>query len=378
MGEASLALALGRLEPPVALLVNSLRLCRVTKPNTYGGRSSVLDLEPLRVGLIGAGGIAQTHYKGYVAAGARIMGFAEPVEATRTRRAAEWGVPGYASVEELLERADIEAVSVCTPNSSHAPATIAAAESGKHVLCEKPLSLNLEECSSMIQAAKNAGVVLQTGHHLRANWYVRKAKELIESGAIGRVCFVRLRQAHDWGGNKTVSPNFATYERAGGGTLLDNGCHMMDLARNLAGNVKSLFARTATLGFDIEVEDVGVVNLEFESGAIGSVEAAWTATGWEEGFWVYGTDGALECTNRLGKRRLRFANRLSTGTDWTKLDETIFDVQDEGGHGEEINSFIRSIRLGEPVICTGEDGLESVRLVLSSYESARSNQPVTF
>jgi predicted dehydrogenase len=367
-----------RFEPPLAILANSLKLCRVTKPNSYGGRSSILDLEPLRVGLIGAGGIAQTHYKGYTAAGARIMGFAEPVEETRARRAAEWGVPGYASVAELLERADIEAVSVCTPNASHAPATIAAAAAGKHVLCEKPLSLNLDECSSMIEAAKRAGVVLQTGHHLRANWYVRKAKELIDSGAIGRVCFLRLRQAHDWGGNKTVSPNFASLERSGGGTLLDNGCHMMDLARNLAGNVKSLFARTATLGFDIEVEDVGVVNLEFENGAIGSVEAAWTATGWEEGFWVYGTDGALECTNRLGKRRMRFAHRSSSGTDWTKLDEIWYDVQDEGGHGEEIKSFIRSIRLGESVICTGEDGLESVRLVLSSYESARANRPVAF
>jgi predicted dehydrogenase len=357
-------------------LIFALKLCRVTQPNTYGGRSSLLDLEPLRVGIIGAGGIAQTHYKGYVAAGARIMGFAEPVEATRTRRSAEWGVPGYASVEELLERADIEAVSVCTPNASHAPATIAAAVAGKHVLCEKPLSLNLDECSSMIAAARKAGVILQTGHHLRANWYVRKTKELIESGAIGRVCYVRLRQAHDWGGNKTISPNFASLERSGGGTLLDNGCHMMDLARNLAGDVKSVFARTATLGFDIEVEDVGVVNLEFDSGAIGTVEAAWTAVGWEEGFWVYGTDGALECTNRLGKRRLRFAHRSSSGTDWAKLDETMYDVQDEGGHTEEVRAFIRSIRLNEPVICTGEDGLEAVRLVLSAYESARVNAVV--
>jgi predicted dehydrogenase len=349
----------------------------VTQPNTYGGRSLTLDTEPLRVGLIGAGGIAQTHYKAYRAAGARIMGFAEPVDTTRARRETEWGIPGYSSVAELLERADLEAVSVCTPNASHAPATLEAAAAGKHVLCEKPLSLNLEECSAMIAAAQKVGVILQTGHHLRANWYVRKAKELIESGAIGRVCYLRLRQAHDWGGNKTVSPNFASLERSGGGTLLDNGCHMMDLARNLAGNVKNLFARTATLGFEIEVEDVGLVNLEFASGAIGSVEAAWTATGWEEGFWVYGTDGALECTNRLGKRKLRHAHRTSSGSDWAKLDETIYDVQDEGGHGEEIVAFIRSIRHGDPVICTGEDGLEAVRLVLSSYQSARSRALVT-
>jgi predicted dehydrogenase len=327
--------------------------------------------------LIGAGGIAATHHKGYVAAGARLVGFAEPVALTRARRELEWEIPGFETVEELLAVSDLEAVSVCTPNAMHAPATIAAARAGKHVLCEKPLSLNLEECRAMIAAAREAGVVLQTGHHLRANYYVRKAKELIDSGAIGRVCYVRLRQAHDWGGNKTVTPNFASLERSGGGTLLDNGCHMMDLARFLAGDVKGLYARTATLGFDIEVEDVGVVNLEFSSGAIGTVEAAWTATGWEEGFWVYGTDGALECTNRLGKRTLRHAHRMGGGTDWAKLNETLYTVQDEGGHSEEIKSFIQSVRTGAPPICSGEDGLEAVRLVLSSYESARANAPLT-
>ena len=338
--------------------------------------TSTSSLAPLRVGLIGAGGIANSHHKGYTKAGAQIIGFAEPVAQTRARREIEWDIPGYETLEQLLAVDGLEAVSICTPNSTHAPATIAAARAGKHVLCEKPLSLNLLECEAMIAAASKAGIVLQTGHHLRANWYANKARALIDEGAIGRVCYVRLRQAHDWGGNKIISPNFASLERSGGGTLLDNGCHMMDLARYLAGDVKSVFARTATLGFEIEVEDVGAVSLEFQSGALGTVEAAWTATGWEEGFWVYGTDAALECTNRLGKRTLRFAHRQGTGSDWAKLDETIYDVQDEGGHSEEIAAFIRSIRNGTPPICSGEDGLESVRLVLSAYQSARERRVI--
>jgi predicted dehydrogenase len=346
-------------------------------PNTYGGVGARVAGTPLRVALVGAGGIALTHYKSYVAAGADVVAIAEPFEATRLTREKEWGVRGYASLEELLALEDIEAVSVCTPNAYHFAATVTAAKAGKHVLCEKPLSMSLDQCEEMIRVAKKAGVVLQTGHHLRSNVLVERAKELIQSGAIGRVTFIRLRQAHDWGGNKAVRPSFGLLEHSGGGTLLDNGCHMMDLARNLGGNVKNLFARMATIGAwetTVEVEDTSVVTLELESGALASVENAWTATGWEEGFWVYGTHGALECTNRLGPRVLRHVHRTSPGTTWDKLDETIYRFADEGGHSRAIVNFIRSIREGTPVICTGEDGLESVRLVLASYDSAKKRK----
>jgi predicted dehydrogenase len=348
----------------------------MAQANTYEGRSTKLEGQAFRVALIGAGGIANAHYRGYTAAGAVIVGFVDPFEPTRTRREKEWGITGYSSFEELLAAEVFEAVSICTPNAYHTPASIQAALAGKHVLCEKPLSMSLADCQKMIDAARNASVVLQTGHHLRANLLVEKSKELISSGAIGRVTFIRLRQTHDWGGNKTVADSFGKLANSGGGTLLDNGCHMFDLARNLGGDVKNIFARTATLGFDIEVEDVANASLEFESGAIGSVESSWTATGWEEGWWVYGTDGALECTNRLGTRKLRHVHRTSSGTDWATPDETIYSFADEGGHSREIVAFISSVRHGTPVICTGEDGLESVRLVLKAYESAKLGQPL--
>ena len=351
----------------------------ISAPNTYGGRSERIG-EGFRVALIGAGGIANTHHKGYVAAGASVVAIAEPFENTRSRREQEWGVKSFSSVADLLAWGEFDAVSVCTPNAHHAAATIAAAKAGKHVLCEKPLSMSISECEQMIQAAKKAKVVLQTGHHLRANLLVEKAKALISSGAIGRVTFIRLRQTHDWGGNKTINPGFALWKNSGGGTLLDNGCHMMDLARNLGGDVQNLFCRMGTLGDwqnTVEVEDTSLVSLEFANGTIGSVENAWTATGWEEGFWVYGTEGALECSNRTGPRVLRHVHRSSPGTTWDKVDETTYRFADEGGHSREIVAFIRSVREGTPVICTGQDGLESVRLVLTSYESAKKGKVVT-
>lgn len=201
----------------------------------------------MNVAIVGAGGIAGTHYSGYKKAGATVLGFVEPHPETRAKREIEWAVPGYEALSKLLEQHTPQAVSVCTPNAFHLPLTLEAISAGIHVLCEKPLSLSLAECQQMIDAAHAAKVLLQTGHHLRSNWYVQQAKQIIDHGELGRITFLRLRQSHDWGGSGRVPDTFSTYARAGGGTLLDNGCHLMDLVRFLAGDVKSVYAKTATL-----------------------------------------------------------------------------------------------------------------------------------
>jgi predicted dehydrogenase len=219
-------------------------------------------------------------------------------------------------------------------------------------------------------------VVLQIGHHLRSNGAAAFAKALIDAGQLGRVTFIRLRQAHDWGGARAVKESFGKLHSAGGGTLLDNGCHMMDLARYFGGDVVEVYARVATLGFAVEVEDVALVSLKFASGALGSVETSWTATGWEEAFWIYGTQGALEYTNRWGEPLLRHSFRVSPGTTWSETDSATYRFAGHGAHQRSIAAFLAAIRGEQPVVCSGEDGLEAVRLVMAGYESARLNRPV--
>ena len=164
------------------------------------------------------------------------------------------------------------------------------------------------------------------------------------------------------------------FKSIGGGTLLDNGCHMMDLARYFGGDVRQIYANTATLGFDVEVEDTSVATLTFASGALGSVENAWTATGWEQAFWVYGTEGSLEYSNRTNVLTHRF--RSSPGTTFGEPDiaHTTFGGYD--AHTACEIDFLAAVRGERDVVCTGEDGLEAVRLVLAGYESARENAPV--
>ena len=331
----------------------------------------------LKVGIIGAGAIAHNHAEGYQAIGAEIVGISDINKETLKLRKAQWNAEHtYTDYKELLANPEIEAVSICTPNAFHAPITIDAAKAGKHILCEKPISMSIDEAEEMIIVAEQSKVVLQIGHHLRSASGPRQAKRILESGVLGEVTFVRLRQAHDWGGSPTVRGVFGSKKHQGGGTMLDNGCHMMDLARYFAGDVAEIFAHTAILKYEgIDVEDTSHASLRFKSGALGSVENAWTATGWEEGFWIYGTEGSLEFTNRYGKAELLHSFRQSVEQAWEATDRASYSFPSAGGHIQQVKHFEDSIRTGAEVICSGKDGLEAIRLVLAGYTSAENNVP---
>jgi predicted dehydrogenase len=332
---------------------------------------------PVRVGIIGSGNIARNHVEGYQAAGAEIVGLVDVDTSVLARRALEWKVERtYTEVAELLASPDLDAVSVCTPNAAHAPATIAAAAAGKHVLCEKPVSLSLEEADAMIEACRTAGVLLQVDHHLRSNPSVERARAIIGSGELGRITFVRLRQAHDWGGRSEVPLGFRTPALAGGGTLLDNGCHLFDLARHLAGDVSEVYARTGTLTFEVQVEDTAQVSLRFAGGALGTIETSWTTTGWDQSFLVDGTAGTLEYTERGGRPHLRHLRRPSGDITWDGTASTTWETPPGTDHARAVAAFVAAIRGERSVPCSGEDGREAVRLALASYASAASGQPV--
>jgi len=339
-------------------------------PASNGAPDRAIAGDPVRVAVIGTGAISRRHVDGYRAAGAEVVAICDNDEASLEGRGREWDVPRrYLDYRTMFRDGGVDAVSIAAPTAVHHPATMAAAEAGVHVLVEKPVALSLALADEMIAACANAGVVLQVNHQLRSGGPARKAKELLEAGAIGRVTYLRLRQAHDWAG-LGVRPSFRTRDSAGGGTLLDNGCHLMDLARYFGGRVEDVYARTATLQYDVELEDTAVVSLRFADGALGTVETAWTATGWEEGFWVYGTEGALECTNRFGPAVLRHSYRASPGTTWGETDVTTYTFAGDGPHSRHVAAFLAAVKGDGPVVCSGEDGREAVRLVLAAYDSA--------
>ncbi len=335
------------------------------------------DTHPLRAGIIGTGSIAGAHAIGYRAAGAALVAVADLDRDAAERRAEAWSVPHvYADATRMLAEANLDVVSICTPVSSHHALVLAAADAGVHVLCEKPIALELDQAQEMIDACREAGVLLQIGHQLRSDGAVAHAKRKVASGGIGDISFIRLRQAHDWGGAAEVRSSFATRASGGGGTLLDNGCHLMDLARFFAGDAEEVYARVATRRWPIELEDTAVVSVRFASGALGSIETGWSATGWEEGFWIYGTAGSLEWTNRHQQPVLRHAFRDSPGTTWADTDVAHLEFAGDKAHTRQIRAFLQAVRGEGAIPCTGEDGMEAVRIVLAAYDSASRNLPV--
>ncbi|HZW98569.1 MAG TPA: Gfo/Idh/MocA family oxidoreductase [Trueperaceae bacterium] len=325
---------------------------------------------PLRVAIIGTGSISQAHYDGFRAAGANVVALCDVNPVQLAARATAWGVDRtYSDFGEMFAAGGIDAVSIAAPTAVHHPATMAAAKAGVHVLVEKPIALDLGLADEMIAACDGAGVKLVVNHQLRSSAPAKKAKELIQAGAIGRVTHLRLRQAHDWGG-QGVRPSFATKASSGGGTLLDNGCHLADLARFFGGRVREVYARVATLAYDVEVEDTANVSLEFGDGAIGTIETAWTATGWEEGFWIYGTEGALESTNRFGPPWLRHYYRGTPGGTWDVTDLATYSFGGYKPHTAHVIAFVAAVRGEGQVVCSGVDGREAVRLILAAYASA--------
>ena len=330
-----------------------------------------------RIGIIGSGAIARSHVDGYRAAGVDVVAICDISPTALADRQHTWDIPvGYLNYVDLLNDPAVTAVSICTPNSSHHPITIAAALAGKHVLCEKPVSMDLAQADEMIDACAEAGVIFQVGHHMRSWAAASKAKSLIDAGAIGDISYIRLRQAHDWGGAANVRGVFASKQQSGGGTLLDNGCHLFDLARYLGGDVSNVFARMSTRKFAIEVEDTAISSLGFESGAMGQVEVAWTGTGWQEAFWVFGTEGSLECDNRVGLNLLTHRYRQSGAQTWDGTDIAQYDLRGLASHSQHVANFLLAIDGKRDVVCTGKDGREAVRLVLASYESAETNAVV--
>lgn len=241
--------------------------------------------KPLRIGIIGVGGIAQgAHIPGYKELGDQVKLVAcADVNVERARQVAErFGIDtAYEDYREMLEKEELDAVSVCTPNKFHAPATVAALEAGCHVLCEKPPALSAAEARLMVDTAAQVGKVLTFGLHYRFTTEVRAAKRLIDGGELGhiyaaRVDAIRRRGIPGWG-------VFTNKELQGGGPVIDIGVHMLDTCLYLMGYPRpvQVLAKTyqeignrpgvGAMGQwdweNFEVEDLAMAMIKFDNGA---------------------------------------------------------------------------------------------------------------
>jgi predicted dehydrogenase len=313
---------------------------------------------------------------------------------TVEKRQKEWGVSsGYTDLKRMLEAGDVDAVDIVTPNSLHAPMTIAALASGKSVLCEKPPALNARQAEDMVAAASAGGKLLMFGFLFRFSEKMRLVRDLIQKGTLGEVTFVKagiIRRRGSPGGW------FTSREMAGGGPLIDVGVHMIDLAAFLIGDPQpvSVYGRTFrgigprdsvlnaeggwkssmndSYPFDVEDGAAGFIN--FSNDACLSLEASNSSHIKDDAMYleVLGTRGGITVEPVL-ELHTELENRLVDARLRVSCDA--FDYQ--GSINAEMRHFVDCATGAARCESGPENGLKVMRIVDALYSSAKTGAAVT-
>ncbi|HTJ23124.1 MAG TPA: Gfo/Idh/MocA family oxidoreductase [Gemmatimonadaceae bacterium] len=231
------------------------------------------DARTFRIGLIGCGRISKNHFDALRKVDGLALAAVCDIDAERAARAGdEQGVPSYRSLDEMLRAADIDIVTICTPSGLHSAHGITAAQAGKHVVTEKPMSLSLRQADDLVRACDDAGVQLFVVKQNRLNPPIQLLKRAVDKGRFGRIFManvtVRWQRPQDY---YDAEPWRGTWE-FDGGAIMNQASHYVDLMQWLVGPVESVMGKTATQARRIEAEDSGIGILKFRSGALGVIE----------------------------------------------------------------------------------------------------------
>jgi myo-inositol 2-dehydrogenase/D-chiro-inositol 1-dehydrogenase len=346
-----------------------------------------------RVGIVGSGFVASLHAQALQQApGAEVVAAASPSAEHAFVFARTFGIPhAFIDYRDMLVGDLVDAITVACPNDLHFEVTRAAAAAGKHVLVDKPMAVNLSQCDVMIQACREAQVILMYGENLCfAPKYVR-AKQLVEEGALGDVYYARHLECH--GGPH--APWFWDVERSGGGVLMDMGCHSIAVCRWLFGNatVESVSAELGTFvhGERTKGDDHSLVTMRFAptgagpgaGGGIGVAENSWARPGGlDDRAEVYGSSGLTMADLSRGSALTTYSEpgygfateKASSTRGWTFSG---FDEVWAEGFQQEMAHFVRCVREGERPLLTGEDGRAVMEIICAAYRSARAGHRVT-
>lgn len=345
----------------------------------------------LKIGIIGSGGIAQSaHMPGYASMPDLCeMVWACDVNLDVAKTAAEkfGGMRVTTDYRDVVRDSEVDAVSVATPNKYHLEPTVAALESGKHVLCEKPLAMNSEEARRMVRASRESGKILQVGMNLRFSGPVRFMKDFIGHGHMGKIYYARAqalrrRGVPGWG-------VFIDKEQQGGGPLVDIGVHILDITLHLMGWPKPVAASGKTwnmLGTDpslynywgdydrskFTVEDFAVGMIRFEDDSVVVLESSFMGNLEGDPFQcqLFGTKAGAS-VRAWGEDPIRI---------WTEQDRQLFDLKPanipevKSSHVAEVQAFVHAILEGSASPVPGEQGFFMNAIFDAIYRSAQSGK----
>ncbi|MBR3018273.1 MAG: Gfo/Idh/MocA family oxidoreductase [Clostridia bacterium] len=339
----------------------------------------------IRVGIAGCGKIAQVRHLPEYAAhpDAQIRGLYD-LNQDRTRALAQqYQAKAYASFEEMLADPQLDAVSICAANASHASMSVAALKAGKHVLCEKPMATSLADCEEMVRAARENGKELMIGQNQRLAAAHVKAKELLDSGAIGRLITYTTSFRHGGPETWTVDPAnnwFFDKKRAVMGAMADLGIHKTDLIHFLTGQtVTEVQAYLGTLdkkyadGSPIGVDDNAICIYRMSGGAVGTMTASWTDYCGEDNATVlFGTEGVM----RIYEDPAHSIVLQKRGGETAYFDVDRIQTNDAQTKSGIIDLFVDHLLDPSKPFISGESVLTAMRAVFAALESAETGRAV--
>lgn len=340
------------------------------------------------IGIVGCGMIANFHAKAIAdAQGAHLVGCADRVAEYAGKFAEKHGCRGFESLEAMLADSEVDAVTICSPSGAHLDPALAAAAAGKHIVVEKPLEITTERCDQIIKACDKAGVKLAVTFQSRFHESSKLMKQAVEQGRFGKVTmgdayvkWYRTQEYYDSGAWR------GTWALDGGGALMNQAIHSVDLLVWLMGPVAEISAMTATMTHErIEVEDIAVANLKFANGALGVIEATTTAyPGALKRIEISGNQG----TAILEEEDLKMWQFENETAEDDAIRERMVGNTDSGGgaadpsaishHGHTMvfEDFVAAINENRPPAIDGNEGRRSVEVIRAIYESAETGRKV--
>lgn len=332
------------------------------------------------IAVIGSGGIADFHLRAVKdLPNAKLVGLYSRTEQRAKENGEKFACDWTTNYEELVQRADVDLVIITTSSGSHYKIGMAALEAGKHVLVEKPITMQVSEAKQMIQFAKDKGLLLSVVSQRRFEPLLSQVKQIIDEGKLGRLLlleantpFFRTQEYYDsadWRGTKSED----------GGALMNQGIHQIDLMLWYGGQSKAVYGKIGTFTHQIEAEDLGVGIVTFENGAFGRIMSSTsTRPGFIPSIYIYGEKGTIKIE---GSSIVLWD---VDGVEAPQLDETGKGTGEADPlafsniyHKNQIIDVLRALEEGRAPSITGEDGLHAISVVNGIYEASETGKEVT-
>jgi UDP-N-acetyl-2-amino-2-deoxyglucuronate dehydrogenase len=336
----------------------------------------------VHVGIIGGGGISDTHARAAAEVeGVEISAFFGANNDKIAQLSKAYGGVAYGDFDSFLSHKPMDAVMIGSPSGLHAQEGIACARRGLHVLVEKPIDITVAKANALVSECDRMAVKLGVCFQDRFAVDSIRLKDLIDSGGLGKLILVSGRvkwyrpteyyRSSRWRGKLALD---------GGGALMNQGIHTVDLMLWLLGDVNRVYAKSLTALHDIESEDTLVATLEFANGAIGTLEAATSVyPGYDRRIEITGSEGTIIFEHdRIVQADLKtpLPGGLKVNAQDTNRSSSSPIVSDVTGHKRILEDFVNAILTNGKARCDGHEGLRSVQLVQAIYSSARSSEVV--